>query len=115
MLFIREWISDIGFLWKFLLMIVIASFIFSKVRSKFFATTLVCFFFWIILTNSILAVVMAILYLLFSFGMQGFKAMEIMMSVDRLNKYSKQYGEQESQIRNMEQMSDQDLVHMYYR
>jgi hypothetical protein len=87
--------GEIFFLWKFLLIVVLSGWIFTRVGSKLLATSMVCFVFWIVLTNNWLAMVVTGLYLFISYVIpHGFESMVMIQSGHGLIERDKAYKQQ---------------------
>ena len=88
---IIELFREIVFLWKFLLIVVLSGWIFTRVGSKLLATAMVCFVFWMVLTNNFIALVVTGLYLLISYAIpHGFEMMTLIQ--DPLAVYQEYQG-----------------------
>ena len=74
--------GEIFFLWKFLLIVVLSGWIFTRVGSKLLATAMVSFVFWMVLTSNWLAIAVTALYMFVSYAIpHGFEAMTMIESV----------------------------------
>lgn len=91
--------GEIFFLWKFLLIVVLSGWIFTRVGSKLLATAMVSFVFWMVLTSSWVALAVTVLYLFISYVIpHGFEAMVAIQTATEITGSEKQLREREAAL-----------------
>lgn len=95
--------GEIFFLWKFLLIVVLSGWIFTRVGSKLLATAMVSFVFWIVLTSNWLAMAATVLYMIISFVLpHGFESMIMLESAHGMIQQEKAYGNARQQMQQQD-------------